>query len=172
MAHSLPGAVFGQGAARGMDNPGEDVRMLAAVFQDIMPILARIQTRAPQTPLPGFAGQVSAETVAAVALVSDMGADSLRRLTAYLDANAGKFEGLENCAPLVAAAARALAARDYAQSFTLIFDAYRTIAMLRADDENMPLPGSIKNVSMDRRKGDAARQSDAANEENSSGQPH
>ncbi len=172
MAHSQPGAFFGQGAPRGMDNPGDDSRTLAAVFQDIMPVLARIQTRSPQTILPGSPGQMSVETVAAVALVSDLGADSLRRLTAYLDANAGKFEGLENCAPLVAAAARALAARDYAQTFTLLFDIYRMIAMLRLDDPRLPLPGSIKNVSMEGRKGDGTRQADADDQEGSPGQAH
>jgi hypothetical protein len=155
-----------------MDNPGEDSRMLAAVFQDIMPVLARIQMRSPQAILPGSFGQMSAESTAAVALVSDLGADSLRRLTAYLDVNAERFEGLENCAPLVAAAARALAARDYAQTFTLIFDIYRTIAMLRADDQKLPLPGSIKNVAMEGRKGDEARQSAGDNQESSSGPPH
>jgi hypothetical protein len=155
-----------------MDNSGEDSRMLAAVLQDIMPVLARIQTRSPQTVLPGQFGQMSAETTAAVALVSDLGADSLRRLTAYLDAHAGKFDGLDSCAPLVAAAARALAARDYAQTFTLIFDIYRTIALLRADDPTLPLPGSIKNVAMDGRKGDEARRSDDDNQEASSGPQH
>lgn len=172
MAHSAPGAFFGQGAPRGMDIPGEDPRILAAVFQEIMPVLARIQTRSPQTILPGPSAQMSVETAAAVALVSDLGADSLRRLTAYLDANAGKFEGLENCAPLVAAAARTLAARDYAQTFTLIFDIYHTIALLRADDQRLPLPGSIKTAAMEGRKGDEMRRSEGDNQEASSGPPH
>jgi hypothetical protein len=172
MAHSQAGAFNGQGALRGMDNPGEDTRMLAAVLQDIMPVLARIQTRSPQPMAPGLSGPISTETVAAVALVCDLGADSLRRLTAYLDANAGKFDGLENCAPLVAAAARALAARDYAQTFTLLFDIYRTIAMLRVDDQGLPLPGSVKIVSMEGRKDDAARRSGADDQEASTGQPH
>ncbi len=139
-----------QGASRGMENPnqGEDLRMLAAVLQDIMPALARIQTRTPPVMTPGPSGPISVETAAAVALVSDMGADSLRRLTAYLDAHAGKFEGLENCVPLATAAAQALAARDYARSFTLLFDIYRNIALLRSEDPKLPLPGSIKNVSI------------------------
>ena len=158
MAHAQSGAFFQHGAARGADNPAEESRVLASVFQDIMPVLARIQMRSP-APTAGF-GQMPPETVAAVALVSDLGADSLRRLTAYLDAHAGKFEGLENCAPLVAAAARALAARDYAQCFTLLFDVYRTIAMLRAEDAGLPLPGSIKTVSVDGREGDEARRFD------------
>ncbi len=136
------------GAPRGMENQGEDLRMLAAVLQDIMPALARIQTRTPPVMTPGPTGPMSVETAAAVALVSDMGADSLRRLTAYLDAHAGKFEGLENCVPLATAAAQALAARDYARSFTLLFDIYRNIALLRSEDPKLPLPGSIKNVSI------------------------
>jgi hypothetical protein len=137
-----------QGAPRGMENQGDDLRTLAAVLQDIMPALARIQTRTPPMMTPGPSGPVSVETAAAVAFVSDMGADSLRRLTAYLDANAGKFEGLENCVPLATAAAQALAARDYARSFTMLFDIYRTIALLRCEDPKLPLPGSIKNVSI------------------------
>lgn len=149
MVYSQQSAFFAQGASRGIENPGDDLRMLASVLQDIMPVLARIQTRSPQTMPSGTAGPMSVETAASVALVSDLGADSLRRLTAYLDAHAEKNEGLENCAPLVAAAARALAGRDYAQSFTLLFDVYRTIALLRLDDPKLPLPGSIKNVAMD-----------------------
>jgi hypothetical protein len=136
-----------QGVQRGFENQGDDLRTLAAVLQDIMPALARIQTRSPQAPSPGPLGPISVETAAAVALVSDLGADSLRRLTAYLDANAGKFGGLENCVPLATAAAQALAARDYARSFTMLFDIYRTIALLRTEDPKLPLPGSIKNVS-------------------------
>lgn len=169
MAHGQSGAFFQHGATRGSDNPTEESRVLASVFQDIMPVLARIQMRSP-APTAGF-GQMPPETVAAVALVSDLGADNLRRLTAYLDAHAGKFEGLENCAPLVAAAARALAARDYAQCFTLFFDVYRAIAMLRAEDAGLPLPGSIKIVSADGRDGDEARRFDGDGS-SSSGAPH
>ena len=172
MAHSHPAPFSDRARQEAWTIPAKTLRMVAAVFQDIMPVLARIQTRSPQTILPGSPGQMSAETFAAVALVSDLGADSLRRLTAYLDANAGKFEGLENCAPLVAAAARALAARDYAQTFTLLFDIYRTIAMLRLDDQKLPLPGSIKNVSMGGRREEETGQSDTGNPETSSGAPH
>lgn len=137
-----------------------------------MPVLARIQMRSPQMPLSGTFGQMPVEATAAVALVSDMGADSLRRLTAYLDANAEKFEGLENCAPLVASAARALAARDYAQTFTLIFDVYRTIAMLRAEEPRLPLPGSIKSVQSEKRKGGEERGSEGDEHGVSEGHSH
>lgn len=150
MAHSQQGGFAGQ-SARFMEGSGEDLRALASVLQDIMPVLARIQTRSTQSPGLGFPGQTSVETAAAVALVSDLGADSLRRLTAYLDANAEKFQGLESCAPFVASAARALAARDYAQAFTHLFEVYRIIAVLRSDDPAIPTPGSIALKALEKR---------------------
>ena len=153
MAHSQRGAPSAQNPGlnmpftAGAENPALGVQ---DVLQDILPVLARLQTRAPQTSQPGPSSPVSAEAAAAVALVSDMAADSLRRLTAYLDANAGKFAALENCVPLVTTAAHALAARDYARCFTLIFDVYRTLAIVRADDPDLPLPASIKPADMAR----------------------
>jgi hypothetical protein len=154
-----------QRGSRSLDNPGFNPGGLASsgvqdILRDIMPVLARLQTRAPQMQSPPFS-PLSAEAAAAVALVSDMGADSLRRLTAYLDAHAGKFEGLENCVPLVTTAAHALAAGDYARCFTLIFDVYRAIAIFRAEDPNLPLPASINAAAMAR--GDSGEpQSDAS----------
>ncbi|MBV8473542.1 MAG: hypothetical protein JO234_09020 [Hyphomicrobiales bacterium] len=172
MAHFQAGAFFGQSTSRGADLSGDDSRTLAAVFQDIMPVLARIQMRSPQMPAPGTVGHMSAEAVAATALVADLGADNLRRLTAYLDDNAASFEGLEHCAPLVAAAARALAARDYAQTFTLLFDVYRTIAMLRSEEPKLPMPGSIKSVQMEGRRSGDERGSEGDDQGASQGQPH
>ncbi len=165
MVRSQQGAFSGQGAARNMPNSGDDLRMLAGVLNDIMPVLDRIQARSPQTAASGFHGQMPLETLAAVAFVSDLGADSLRRLTAYLDANATKFEALENCAPIVAAAARALAARDYAQGFTLLFEVYRVIAILRSDDPGLPAPGSIANLPAESRQGEETRATDDKREE-------
>jgi hypothetical protein len=165
MAHSQRGAPSSQNP--GLNNPpftaGAENPALGIqdVLRDIMPVLARLQMRAPQTPQPGPAGPVSAEVTAAVALVSDMAADSLWRLTAYLDAHAGKFATLENCVPLVATAAHALAARDYARCFTVIFDVYRALAIIRADDPDLPMPASIKPADMAR--GDSGeRPSDAS----------
>jgi hypothetical protein len=163
-----------QGAASGQNNPPrpqdfgrenaqdiahQDLRELSAVLQDIIPTLDRIQNRSPQSAALGVFAQQSVETLAAVSLVSDLGADSLRRLTAYLDANAENFAGLENLAPSVAAAARALAARDYAQAFTLLFDVYRNIAILRLDDPRLPTPGSVPNrlAGESRRPGEDSR---------------
>jgi hypothetical protein len=75
---------------------------------------------------------------AAVSLVGDITADSLRNLSAYLEANAGRHAGLENCVPIVTQAARSFAARDYAQAFNLIWLAYRVIATIRAADPQIP----------------------------------
>jgi len=129
-----------------VDGPQVDTRALMTVFADIMPILDRIQNRSPQAGALLF-GQTSVETLAAVALVGDLGADSLRRLTAYLDAHAQDFSGLEQCAPLVASAARAMAARNYAQAFALLFDAYRIITLMRLEDNRLPAPGSVAPLS-------------------------
>ena len=159
MAQSQRGAPTSQnpglnppGFAQGTENlaGGFNSFGVREVLRDIMPVLERLQMRAPQTPQAGPSSPLPAETSAAVALVSDMAADSLRRLTAYLDAHAGQFEALENCVPLVATAAHALAVRDYARSFTLIFDVYRAIAVFRAEDPNLPWPASIKPADLAR----------------------
>jgi len=146
--------------------------MVAAVLKDIMPVLTRIQSRAPQTTSPRSVSQTPVETTAAVAMVSDLGADSLRRLTAYLDAHAEKFDGLETCAPIVEAAAHAFAAREYERSFTLIFEVYRAIAMLRNDDPKLPLPGAVKGASTDAHKSGEPRDAAGDTPDGSSGLPN
>jgi hypothetical protein len=155
MAQSHHGAHTGQKAERGAESASDDLRAVSSVLHDIMPVLNRIQSRNPQAAALGLFGQMSVESLAAVALVTDLGADSLRRLTAFLDANVGKHEGLENCAPVVAAAARALSARDYAQAFTHIFEAYRAIALMQMEDLEIPSPSSVSVVM------DAARPANA-----------
>ena len=160
MVHSQQGAFLGQSAPRNFQSSGDDLRMVAGLLNDIMPVLARIQARSPQTAAPRPQGQMSLEALAAVAFVSDLGADSLRRLTAYLDVNATKFEALEDCAPVVASAARALAARDYAQAFALLFDVYRTIASLRNDDPELPAPDSVALLRPETRQSEESQPSD------------
>jgi hypothetical protein len=65
-----------------------------------------------------------------------------------------------------------LAAREYEQSFTLIFDVYRTIAMLRNDDPKVPLPGSVENVSMEGHRTAEPHASGGEAPDGSSGPPH
>jgi hypothetical protein len=156
MVQSQQGAFFsGQGASGGIQNSGDDLHRLAGVLNDILPVLTRIQGASPRTPHAGQGGHAPVETLAAIAFVSDLGADSLRRLTAYLDANVAKSEQLKNSAPIVASAARALAARDYAQAFTLLFDVYRTIILLRNDDPELPAPGALPYLAPENQQGEA-----------------
>lgn len=43
MAYPQQSAFVSQGSPRGMPRSGEDLRLVAAVLQDIMPVLSRIQ---------------------------------------------------------------------------------------------------------------------------------
>jgi hypothetical protein len=84
---------------------------------------------------------------AAVNLVEDITADSLRVLSAYLETYAGQHQGLESCVPIVTQAARCFAARDYAQTFGLIWHAYRVITALRAGNPQLPPPRGLAAAS-------------------------
>jgi len=75
---------------------------------------------------------------AAVNLVADITADSLRTLSTYLEAHAAQHAGLESCVPIVTQAAHRFAARDYAQAFDLIWLAYRAIETVRAANPQVP----------------------------------
>src|SRR5207247_6436574 len=59
-------------------------------------------------------------------------------LSAYLETNAGRHAGLENCVPIVTQAAQRFAARDYTEAFNLIWLAYHTIETIRATDPQIP----------------------------------
>ena len=109
---------------------------------------------------------------AAVALVSDMGADSLRRLTAYLGSRAGKFEEPRKLRSAGRGGGPSVGGSRVEQSFTLIFDVYRTIAMLRNDDPKVPLPGSVENVSMEGHRTAEPHASRGEAPDGSSGPPH
>jgi hypothetical protein len=84
---------------------------------------------------------------AAVNLVEDITANSLRMLSAYLETYAGQHQGLESCVPIVTQAARCFAARDYAQTLGLIWQAYRVIAALRAGNPQLPPPRGLAGAS-------------------------
>lgn len=75
---------------------------------------------------------------AAVNLVEDITADSLRTLSTYLENYAGHHQGLESCIPMVTHAARCFAARDYGQTLGLIWQVYRAITALRAGNPQLP----------------------------------
>ena len=65
-------------------------------------------------------------------------AEQLRTLSAYLEANAGQYAGLQNCVPIVTQAAHRFAGRDYAQAFNLLWLAYRGIETIRTGDPRVP----------------------------------
>jgi hypothetical protein len=126
-----------------MQQPTPDIAQVIALLGSLMPLLMRFQSQAlGQAFQPGLGGFVvpdpALDQQAAVNLVSDITADSLRTLSSYLEAHAGRNAGLEQCIPIVTQAAHSFAARDYAQAFNLIWQAYRVITMIRAADPQLP----------------------------------
>jgi len=126
----------------------QDVAQLVALLGSLMPLLLQFQSQALEPPFQGGPFQAGLGNVlipnpaldhqAAANMAGDITADSLRNLSAFLEANAGRHAGLENCVPIVTQAARSFAARDYAQAFNLIWLAYRVIATIRAGDPQIP----------------------------------
>jgi hypothetical protein len=142
----------------------QDTQKLIALLNNMMPLLQRIQSQALEQPSqfaspnlfsqglssPGLFPGLFLENQnpvldqqAAANLVEDMMADSLCTLSAYLDNYAEQYPALNNCIGLVTQAADSFAMRDYAQTFGLIWQAYRLITMLRASHPQLPPPHAI-----------------------------
>jgi hypothetical protein len=150
--------ISGSNPSATADTPVQDTQMLVALLGSLMPLLLQIQSQGPQSPGAqpplsqtaglgassplGFANRPNFNPMvdhqAAVELVEDMTADSLRRLSTYMETYAPRHAGLEGCVGIVTQAAHCFAMRDYAQAFDLTLQAYRTIAMLRASDPQLP----------------------------------
>jgi hypothetical protein len=145
--------------------PSPDIQQLVGLLGNLMPLLLRLQSQPfpSQTfPSQNFPGQgfepsfqggpgnfaipnpalanPALDRQAAENFIGDIIADQLRTLSAYLEANAAQYAGLESCVPIVTQAAHRFAARDYAQAFNLIWLAYRTIETIRAADPRLPPP--------------------------------
>lgn len=75
---------------------------------------------------------------AANSLLEDMVRTPIRKLFDYLQSNSARFRQLEACIPVVAEAVNAFAARDYARALSLVYQAYRYIAGLRATVPDLP----------------------------------
>lgn len=121
-----------------------DIQQLVGLLGNLMPLLLRLQPQAFGQPLQTMPGNLSIpnpvlDRQASENMIGDMIAESLRSLSTYLETNAAQHAGLENCVPIVTEAAHRFAARDYAQSFNLIWLAYRMIETLRAADPRLPL---------------------------------
>jgi hypothetical protein len=126
----------------------QDTQTLMTLLGSLVPLLLRMQ---PQTaplyqPNAGafLIGNPLLDHQAAVNLVEDMVGSSLRTLSAYLEANSAKHAALASCAPIVTQATHCLAARDYAQAFELIWQAYRLITALRAANPQLPALRSVE----------------------------
>jgi hypothetical protein len=132
-----------------------DIQQLVGLLGNLMPLLLRLQAQAsPQEAFPSQAfdpslqGSAADFAIANPALdrqaaenfIGDIIAEQLRTLSAYLEANAGQYAGLQNCIPIVTQAAHRFAARDYAQAFNLLWLAYRAIETIRAADPKVPPP--------------------------------
>ena len=155
-ASSNPSAAPSAAAASQRQSP--DIQQLVALLGSLMPLLLRFQSQAFQPqglsqtfepPFQAGAGNFvdpgnflvpnpPLDHQAAVNLVADITADSLRTLSTYLEAHAAQHAGLESCVPIVTQAANRFAGRDYAQAFDLIWLAYRAIETIRAADPQIP----------------------------------
>ena len=121
-----------------------DIQQLVGLLGNLMPLLMRLQSQAFEQPFQTMPGSLPIpnpvhDRQAAENMIGDMIAESLRALSAFLEANAAQHAGLENCVPIVTQAAHRYAARDYAQAFNLIWLTYRTIETIRAADPRLPL---------------------------------
>jgi hypothetical protein len=128
-------------AAAGPQSP--NMQQLAALLGSLMPLLQRFQSQVLEEPARVGPGHVvvpnpALDHQAAVNLVGDFIAVSLRTLSSYLEANAERYAGLDGCVPIVTLAAHRFAAHDYAHAFDLIWQAYRVIATIRAADPAIP----------------------------------
>jgi hypothetical protein len=122
----------------------QDTQNLIAQLTSLMPVLLRLQGQISPAPAPyldraGFMSQSPAlDHQAAVNLVEDIVASSLRTLSSYLEANRERNGGLQGCVPIVTQAVQCFAARDFAQAFDLIWRVYRLITRLRVTDPQLP----------------------------------
>jgi hypothetical protein len=140
-------------AATASQRQSPDIQQLVGLLGSLMPLLLRFQSQAFQSQ--GFQSQIveppfqvgpgnfmvpnpALDHRAAVNLVGDITADSLRTLSTYLEAHAARHAGLESCVPIVTQAAHRFAAHDFAQAFDLIWLAYRAIETIRAADPQIP----------------------------------
>jgi hypothetical protein len=127
-----------------------DIQQLVGLLGSLMPLLLRFQSQSLEQPFQAVPGNFvvpnpALDRQASENLIGDMIAESLRTLSAYLEANAGLHAGLESCIPIVTQAAHRFAARDYTQAFNLIWQAYRAIETIRTADPRIPPPRSASS---------------------------
>ena len=156
-------------ATTASQSPTPDIQQPVGLLGNLMPLLLRLQSQVfPQQVFPqqafqeAFTSQAfpsqafepsfqsgfgnfaipnpALDRQAAENFIGDIITEQLRTLSAYLEANAGQYAGLQNSVPIVTQAAHRFAARDYAQAFNLIWLAYRAIEAARLADPKVPPP--------------------------------
>jgi hypothetical protein len=123
------------------DRQQADVQQLIGLLGNLMPLLVRFQSQPfGQFAMGGSLGlsQPALEHQAAVSFVGDIVTQAVQKLSTYLETNSAQHSSLESCVPIVTQAEQSLAARDYAQAFDLIWQAYRMIVFIRATDQQIP----------------------------------
>ena len=143
-------SVSSPSAATASQPQSPDIQQLVGLLGSLMPLLLRFQSQTFQSqtleqPFQAVPGNFvvpnpALDHQAAVNLVGDITADSLRALSTYLEAHAARHAGLESCVPIVTQAAHKFAVRDYAQAFNLIWLTYRAIETIRTADPRIPPP--------------------------------
>jgi hypothetical protein len=137
-------------------SPSPDTQTIIGLLDGLMPLLLQLQS---QYPGQGYFGQVGPapsdfgigpgnlappnpmlDHQAASEMIEDINASALRTLSTYLENYAGQRAGLANAVTLVTQAARCFAARNQAETFALIWQAYRAITIARAIDPQLPPP--------------------------------
>jgi hypothetical protein len=131
------------GAAVGSQPQPPDFQQLVALLGNLMPLLLHFQSQVREPPFQAVLGNAMVpepvlDHYAAISLVEDIIAGSLRSLSGYLEANAAQNASLNNCIPIVAQATHCFAAHNYAQALNLIWAAYRAITTIRAVDPRIP----------------------------------
>jgi hypothetical protein len=141
-------------------SPAPDTQTLIGLLDGLMPLLLQLQSQHPGQgyfghPGPGptdfgvgFGNGLGNVTPpnpmldhqAASEMMEDINASALRTLSTYLENYANQRAALANAVPLVTQAARCFAMRDQAQTFALIWQAYRAITIALAMDPQLPPP--------------------------------
>jgi hypothetical protein len=119
---------------------GRDVQTLISLLGDMMPVLLRIQSVGQTTGIGStdIALNPMLDRQAAINFVENTAADALQTLSLYVEQRTAQSSGADMCRPIVTQATNCLAAHDYAQTFNLIWHAYRLITALRAVNPQLP----------------------------------
>jgi hypothetical protein len=112
----------------------QDARQLAGLLANLLPMLISLHPTAAD-----MARQIDQQ--ASVAMVKDLIADSVARLSGYLDHQTARQPGLETCSSQVAQAEQCAARGDVETAFSLIWQTYRGITALRMADPTLPPVG-------------------------------